>query len=232
MITYTQTSNASLIEMMPSVPAVGSLIWLHGLGADGTDFLSLVSELRLPAHLPLRFIFPHAPLQPVTINNGYVMRAWFDIYSKQIDQRIDQAGIANSVKLLNELIENEQRKGILTKNIILGGFSQGAVIALTTGLGYPERLAGVIALSGYLPNAAEVLENRNQANQIMPVFLAHGTEDQIVPFSLGQATAAALEKQRVPVTWRSYRMSHSVCAEEISDITQWLTKQIGQTKRE
>jgi len=224
MVTYTQTSTSSSVEITPDTPAIGSVIWLHGLGADGHDFASIVPQLHLPAHLPLRFVFPHAPLKPVTINNGYIMRAWFDIYSMQIDQRIDQAGIADSVNLLGQLIKNEHDKGISTEKIILGGFSQGAVIALITGLSYPQKLAGVIALSGYLPNATQVLMNRSQANQTISVFLAHGTEDTVVPFMLGQVTAAALEKQGIPVAWHSYIMSHSVCVEEINDIAQWLIK--------
>lgn len=222
MITYTQVSGATKVEVLPDVSAKGSVIWLHGLGANGHDFASIVPQLHLPAHLPLRFVFPHAPLKPVTINNGHIMRAWFDIYSMRINQRIDQTGIADSVNLLDQLIRNEHAKGIPTEKIILGGFSQGAVIALMAGLSYPQKLAGVIALSGYLPNAAQVLMNRSQANQAIPVFLAHGTEDTIVPFMLGQTTATALEKQGLPVTWHSYKMSHSVCAVEVRDIAEWL----------
>ncbi len=229
MITYTQNSTASSIEITPSISAIGSVIWLHGLGADGHDFTSIVPQFNLPVHLPLRFIFPHAPLKPVTINNGYIMRAWFDIYSMQIDQRIDLAGISDSVKAVEQLIENEQRKGIPTEKIILGGFSQGAVIALTTGLRCLKKLAGIIALSGYLPNAVQELSNRSQANQAIPVFLAHGTEDTIVPFMLGQATAAALEKHGIPVDWHSYSMPHSLCANEVSDVAAWLIKQISRT---
>lgn len=222
MVTYTQTLNSSSIEITPNVPAMGSVIWLHGLGADGHDFASIVPQLHLPAHLPLRFVFPHAPLRPVTINNGYIMRAWFDIYSMQIDQRIDQAGMADSVNLLSQLIRNEHDKGMPAEKIILGGFSQGAVIALTAGLSYPQKLAGVIALSGYLPNATQVLMNKSQANQTIPVFLAHGVEDTVVPFALGQATAAVLEKHGILVAWHSYRMPHSVCATEVNDIAEWL----------
>lgn len=222
MMTYTQTSNSSCVEITPDVPAVGSVIWLHGLGADGHDFAFIVPQFHLPAHLPLRFVFPHAPLKPVTINNGYVMRAWFDLYSMQIDQRIDEAGIADSVNLLGQLIKNEHDKGIPTEKIILAGFSQGAVIALLAGLNSPQKLAGVIALSGYLPNAAQVAMNKSRANQTIPVFLAHGTDDNVVPFTLGEATATALKKEGIPVAWHSYAMPHSVCAAEISEIARWL----------
>lgn len=226
MITYIENSTTSGVEMIPNVAPVGSVIWLHGLGADGHDFASIAKQLNLPSHIPLRFIFPHAPLKPVTINNGYVMRAWFDIYSKQIDQRIDITGIAESVKFVERLIQNELNKGIASEKIIIGGFSQGAVIAMTAGLQYIKKLAGVIALSGYLPNAAQVLANKNQ---VIPVFLAHGTEDSVVPFMLGKITEAALEKHGVPVEWHSYTMPHTVCTEEVRDIAAWLLKQIGNT---
>lgn len=222
MMTYSENSTNSSVEMIPNATPVGSVIWLHGLGADGHDFTSLVQQLNLPAHLPLRFIFPHAPLKPVTINNGYVMRAWFDIYSTQMEQRIDVAGIADSVKFVEQLIENEQSKGISSEKIMIGGFSQGSVIAMTTGLQYPKKLAGVIALSGYLPHAAQVLSNKSLANQAIPIFLAHGTEDTVVPFMLGKITEAALEKDGIPVDWHSYPMPHTVCADEIRDINAWL----------
>lgn len=226
MMTYTQTITHSSVEITPNVSPVGSVIWLHGLGADGHDFTSLVPQFNLPPHLPLRFIFPHAPLKPVTINNGYVMRAWFDIYSMQIDQRIDLAGIADSVKFVEKLIENEQSRGIASEKIIVAGFSQGAVIALTAGLQYSKKLAGVIALSGYLPNAAQVLSNKSRANQALPVFLAHGSEDTVVPFMLGKITEAALKENGIPVAWHSYTMPHTVCNEEVHDLATWLIKQI------
>lgn len=223
MITYTPIATPSSIVLTPNLPPIGSVIWLHGLGADGHDFVSIAAELKLPLHLPLRFIFPHAPMQPVTINNGYVMRAWFDIYSMQIDQRIDAPGIANSVNLVTQLIENEQNRGISSEKIILGGFSQGAVIALTTGLSHPQKLGGIVALSGFLPNALEIFSGKHQT---IPVFLAHGTEDTVVPFILGKTTAAILEKEGIPLSWHSYTMPHSVCAQEINDISTWLIKQI------
>lgn len=226
MMTYTEHSTTSHVEMIPNIPAIGTVIWLHGLGADGHDFTSMVQELHLPSHLPLRFIFPHAPLKAVTINSGYVMRAWFDIYSMQIDQRIDASGIADSVKFVEQLIENERNKGIPSEKIILGGFSQGSVIALTTALQSTHKLGGVIALSGYLPHATEILAKRS-ANRTLPVFLAHGTQDTVVPFMLGKVTENALEKAAVPVEWHSYSMPHSVCAEEIRDISSWLIKQIS-----
>lgn len=227
MVTYTHISTPSCVEICPDTAPVGSVIWLHGLGADGYDFVSLVPQLNLPDTLPLRFIFPHAPFKPITINNGYVMRAWFDIYSLQLNQRIDEEGIAASVESLQQFIKNEQDKNIPSEKIILGGFSQGALIALMAGLRCPHRLAGILALSGFLPNAEQVVALRNQANQAIPIFLAHGTEDTIVPYTLGQATAHALQKHSMPVTWHSYAIAHSLCTQEVSDISAWLIKQIG-----
>lgn len=211
------------IEIAPATPATKSVIWLHGLGADGSDFVSIVPELKLPTSSAVRFIFPHAPIMPVTINNGYEMRAWFDIYDLAIAKRIDEAGIAQSVKTIDSLIENEVARGIATENIILAGFSQGAVIALTAGLTYPKKLGGIMALSGYLPLADKVLQHASAANQSIPIFIAHGTEDPIVPYALGKGTYVALQQAGYPVSWHSYDMPHCVCAEEIKDISHWIS---------
>jgi phospholipase/carboxylesterase len=225
MITYTETSSSTHIELTPSIPACGSLIWLHGLGADGNDFISLPQELQLPDHLVLRFIFPHAPLSPITIHNGYVMRAWFDIYSKEIDRKIDQAGVQASVALVEKFIEQEKKRNLPTEKIFLGGFSQGAVIALTAGLQHSETLGGIIALSGYLPHA-DLASTIHQANQSIPIFIAHGTEDSVVAFALGLSAVDALKTQNLPVSWHSYPMAHTVCMEEMSDISEWLSTQM------
>ena len=214
----------SSIEINPQEFPGGSIIWLHGLGADGNDFVSIVPELKLPLNLPLRFIFPHAPLMPVTINGGYVMRAWYDIRSLTIEDHADQLGIEASTKKLQELIQHEKTLGIPTEKIILAGFSQGAVIALTTGLTYPDRLGGIIALSGYLPHGNQVLQKATTANQTIPIFAAHGREDTIVPYRLGENTSDLLQKNHYRVEWHSYRMPHSVCAEEIRDIADFLKK--------
>jgi len=221
MITYQKTNNINNIELAPALPAKGSVIWLHGLGADGNDFEPIVPELKLPISLPLRFIFPHAPIRPVTINNGFAMRAWFDIYSMNINQRIDEEGIAASIKMVRDLIEHEKNLGIPIKNIVLAGFSQGAVIALSTGLSYPEPLGGVIALSGFLPNADQMPGHKS-----LPIFIAHGSQDVVVPCLLGQMTCDALTKAGYPVTWKEYAMEHSVCGEEVRDISEWLTRVI------
>lgn len=215
----------SCIEVNPALPPVASVIWLHGLGADGNDFVPIVPELRLPASMPIRFVFPNAPSRPVTVNNGYVMPAWFDIISLNIDRTIDRQGIESSVKLLERYIEKEIELGVPAEKIILAGFSQGAVIALTTGLRYTQKLGGILALSGYLPFADEVISAKNSVlNQSTPIFLAHGTEDQVVPFVLGQSVAAFLKQHHYPVSWHTYRVPHSVCSEEINDISAWLQK--------
>lgn len=222
MMTYQSTNNTTSIELSPIVPAKGSVIWLHGLGADGHDFVPIVPELKLPHSLPLRFIFPHAPIRPVTLNNGFPMRAWFDIYSMNINQRIDEEGITASVKSVHDLIEHEKSLGISTENIVLAGFSQGSVIALQTGLNYPEPLAGVIALSGFLPNAEQIITGLSTSRKSLPIFIAHGSQDTVVPCMLGKITADVLMQAGYSVTWREYAIAHTVCAEEVDDIAQWL----------
>jgi phospholipase/carboxylesterase len=229
MIKYSKTTNLHNIELDPEHPPVGSVLWLHGLGADGHDFVPIVPELSLPPTLPLRFIFPHAPLRPVTINNGYVMRAWFDIVGVSLDMHIDEEGIARSVSLVNQWVEAEIQRGIPANKIVLAGFSQGAVIALHAGLRYPKRLGGILALSGALPGAEKVFLEKHAANADLPIFIAHGTEDSVIPMLLGQASAQILQKHQYPVTWRSYAMAHSVCNEEIQDIAQWLTSTLQDT---
>lgn len=209
-------------ELKPQQLAIGCVIWLHGLGADGYDFVPIVRELHLPDTLPLKFIFPHAPEMPVTINQGYVMRAWYDIVAPSIDQHADQTGIQQSQQQIIQLIEQQEQNGMAAEKIILAGFSQGAVMALMTGLNYPKRLAGLIGLSGYLPSPDLTLKNAHPANANTPIFLAHGKEDSVVPFVLGERVHHALQRHHYPVTWRAYEMPHSVCSEEINDISQWL----------
>ena len=221
---YTKQSSEKAIIVDPSEAPTGSVIWLHGLGADGNDFLSIVPELKLPDTLPLRYVFPHAPMRPVTINFGYVMRAWFDLVSPQLDQRIDEEGIRASIQLVTKFIEQEESLGIPSERIILGGFSQGAVIALCTGLCFPKKLGGVIALSGALPLTERVFSESSEENRDLPIFIAHGTEDPVVPFVLGETTQAALKQQGYPVTWHHYPMPHTVCPDEINDIATWVKK--------
>lgn len=210
------------IEINSTQAAKASIIWLHGLGADGNDFVPIASELNALTHSNIRFIFPHAPVMPVTINHGYKMRAWFDVYEFSINAKIDSAGIAQSTISIEKLIEREVERGMATNNVFLAGFSQGATIALTTGICYPKPLAGIIALSSFLPNADATLNKASLANRQIPVFLAHGTKDPILPFALGQATCTLLTEAGYPVTWHSYPMPHSVCNEEIRDLSEWI----------
>lgn len=203
---------------------VGTVIWMHGLGADGHDFAPMIPELKLPHELPLRFIFPHAPLRPVTLNNGYVMRAWFDIYSLNRNAKIDLVGIDESVRNINELMTQEEERGISPNRIIIAGFSQGCVVALNVGLRYPKRLATIIGLSGYLPNAVDLIKNAQPANNETPIFIGHGTEDNVVPYFYGQQSFEILKRNNFNVSWHSYKMGHSVCGEEIKDLGEWVVK--------
>jgi len=191
-----------------------TVIWLHGLGADGHDFEPIVPELRLAK--PVRFVFPHAPIRPVTINQGMRMRAWYDILQFGAGPE-DDAGVRASQKLVEELIAAE--KG---RKIVLAGFSQGGAIVLQTALRHPERLAGVMALSTYLPLSATLEKERNKANHDVPIFMAHGNFDDIIPIDKAQRSREILEKLGYPVTWKEYPMPHSVCAEEIGDISKFL----------
>ncbi|HEY8251067.1 MAG TPA: alpha/beta fold hydrolase [Burkholderiales bacterium] len=193
-----------------------AVIWLHGLGADGHDFEPIVPELRLPK--PVRFVFPHAPVRPVTINQGMRMRAWYDIFQFGGGPE-DEAGIRASQKLVEKLIEAE--KG---KKIVLAGFSQGGAIVLQAALRHPERLAGVLALSTYLPLAATLEKERSEANQDLPIFMAHGQLDDIIPVGRAEASRDALARLGYNVEWHAYPMPHSVCAPEIEDISRFLSK--------
>lgn len=217
-----QEQDISCIEIAPAIPAKKTVIWLHGLGADGNDFVPIVPELKLPASLGVRFLFPHAPIMPVTINSGYQMRAWYDIVSLSLDQHIDQTSMTKSVRLIGQIIEQEINRGIAIENIMLAGFSQGAVIALMTALFYPKRLAGIIALSGYLPMMNEALAKTSPVNKSIPIFMGHGTEDGVVPLNLGKAAYLTLQAAHYNVSWHSYPMAHAVCMEEIQDLSRWL----------
>src|SRR3990167_1663537 len=212
----------SAVEIESGQTIKKSIIWLHGLGADGHDFVPITKELQLPSTLAIRFIFPHAPLIPVTINNGYVMRAWYDVTSLTNISHIDKPRIIASISSIESLIEKEVSRGLQSNDIFLAGFSQGAVIALTAGLRFQKPLAGIIALSGYFPLAEETLSLAS-ANTHLPIFLAHGTEDPVVPFILGEMAYQQLVKANYPVDWHSYPMPHSVCAAEIKDISQWIS---------
>ena len=199
-----------------------SIIWLHGLGANGHDFEPIVPELNLPPAIKLRFVFPHAPQQPVTINSGVVMPAWYDIVSPKLDHREDETGIRRSQQHIDALIQRENVRGVATENIIIAGFSQGGAIALHTGLRYPQRLAGILALSTYLPLVQTVRQEVSKINQDLPIFMAHGSHDPIVPLRLGDDSRHYLEQFGYQPEWKTYFMEHSVCPDEIGDISQWL----------
>ena len=215
-------STLSCIEINPRDATKHTVILLHGLGADGSDFVPIVNELRLPNTLGVRFVFPSAPIMPITINNGYEMRAWYDIRSGNLQGEIDKTGIQRSAQLIHQLIKNEILNGIDSTNIVLAGFSQGGALALTVGLGFPEKLGGIIALSAYLPLMGEVLQTAAAANEHTPIFIGHGMEDVLVPYASGKAVSVALKQASYPVSWHSYPVEHSVCADEIEDVSRWL----------
>lgn len=200
-----------------------AVIWLHGLGADGHDFEPVVPELELAQ--PVRFIFPHAPIRPVTINAGMRMRAWYDVLQLGGGPE-DEAGIRASQKLVEGLIAQEKARGVAAGKIVLAGFSQGGAIALQAALRYPERLAGILALSTYLPLARTLADERSAANRDVPIFMAHGTFDDIIPFDRAQASRQHLEGLGYAVEWHEYGMAHSVCPPEIGDIAAFLTRVI------
>ncbi|MCP5271999.1 MAG: dienelactone hydrolase family protein [Burkholderiaceae bacterium] len=199
-----------------------SIVMLHGLGADGTDFLSLADELDLSAIGPLRWIFPRAPVMPVTINGGYAMRAWYDILGTDLVRREDEAGLRASIAAVHTLLDREIARGVPARRIVLAGFSQGCAITLGAGLRYPQRLAGLAGLSGYLPLADSTAAERHAANRDTPVFLAHGQRDPVVPLARGEATRDALTAQAQPLQWQTYAMEHAVCLEELQDLQRWL----------
>ncbi len=216
-------NNLETVEVTPNGTAQASVIWLHGLGADGHDFEPIVPHLHLPDTIKVRFVFPHAPKQPVTVNGGYVMRAWYDIYEQALDRKVDLEGIQTSSKYLERLIAREIDFGISPTNIILAGFSQGGVIALETGLRFQPKLAGIVALSTYLA-APDQIPSGN-----LPIFVGHGTFDPVVPFNLGQQIRDTLQKSGHSVQWHSYPMEHSVCMEEIGAIGKWIIERLGAT---
>lgn len=211
------------IEIETAPNPAHSVIWMHGLGADGNDFVPIVDELELPA-LPIRFVFPHAPMQAVTVNNGYVMRAWYDVLSSDFAQRTDVAGVRASQALIEALIAREKGHGIVASNIVLAGFSQGGAMALHTGLCHPERLAGVMVLSSYVPIPDALSTEAHMSNHDVPIFMAHGRSDPIIPLSAAVQSRDLLVSSNYPVEWHDYSMPHSVCAEELDHIGAWLRK--------
>jgi phospholipase/carboxylesterase len=219
------------VELQTADDVQGSVIWLHGLGADGHDFEPIVPELRLPAELGLRFVFPHAPLRPVTINGGMTMRAWYDVLSLDRDGPQDEQGIRDSAALLGALMEREHERGIAYERMVCAGFSQGGAIALHTALRCERTLAGLMVLSSWLPLAhslqAEVFENEGSQTRDLPVFAAHGTFDPMLPVALGHAIRDTLGQAGFAVEWHEYPMAHAVCADEIQAIRDWLISVFG-----
>jgi len=215
------------IEIETSASPGASIIWLHGLGADGHDFVDVVPELALPGRPGVRFVFPHAPMRPVTINGGYVMRAWYDIRDDSGVRREDPAGVRASQKAIEALIEREKERGVPAAAIVLAGFSQGGAMALYTGLRYGERLAGVMALSCSLPLADTLAAEAAPANRDVPIFMAHGTHDPMIPMARALRAREVLTGLGYRLEWHEYQMPHSVCAEEIAHIGVWLGKVLG-----
>ena len=215
------------IEVETGKNPAAAVIWMHGLGADGNDFVPVVNELGLGGAPAVRFVFPHAPMRAVTINNGYVMRAWYDVSLDDLEgrsRRADENGVRASQAAIGKLIAREAEKGISFKNIVLAGFSQGGAVALQTGLRYPQQLAGVLALSTYLPLAESLPQEGTPANKATPIFMAHGTFDPVVPLVMGAGSMTLLTGLGYTVEWHQYPMQHSVCAQEIQDTGAWLRK--------
>lgn len=217
-ITVMHESLLTCVEIDPKTAARTSIVWLHGLGADGHDFEPIASELALPPAFGVRFVFPHAPQRAVTINGGYVMRAWYDIAAPDLSRGVDESGIGDSERRVAALVEREITRGIPPGRIVLAGFSQGGVIALEVASRFHQALAGVLALSTYLP----LPEQFPEASGTTPVFMAHGTEDPIIAHDLAERSRDTLVAKGYPVEWHSYSMPHSVCLDEIRDIRTWL----------
>ena len=221
------TMNMQTIEINPAATPRASVIVLHGLGADGTDFLSMADELDLAAVGPVRFLMPRAPVRRVTINGGQPMRAWYDILGADLVKREDEAGLRDSMQQVGQLIEREVARGVPAGRIVLAGFSQGCAIALGAGLRHPQRLAGLVGLSGYVPLADTTAAERHAASQGLPVFLAHGRSDGIVPLVRGTAGRDLLKGLGCDVEWHDYPMEHSVCMEEVVALNRWLLKALA-----
>ncbi|MGJ7497079.1 alpha/beta hydrolase [Variovorax sp. RT4R15] len=212
------------IEIETGPNPTASVILMHGLGADGNDFVPICNELDLGAVGPVRFVFPNAPVMPVSINNGYPMPAWYDIYGADLVKREDEAGLRRSMAAIEGLIAAEKARGIPANRIVVAGFSQGCAMALLTGLRHAERLAGIVALSGYLPLAASTAAERSEANRDVPIFMGHGQRDGVVVIARATASRDALTSLGYAVDWHTYPMEHSVCMEEIADLGKWLQR--------
>ena len=224
---YTTIETTDAVTLTPASPATAAVILLHGLGADGWDFVPIVEELGLPDAVPVRFVFPHAPVRPVTVNNGYEMRAWYDIKAFTPEGRADEAGLAESVQRVNEVIRAEIAGGIAASRIVLAGFSQGGAVALSAGLRFGERLAGLLALSTYLPFPETLAASKSAANLDVPILMCHGRMDPVVPLGMGTEARDLLRAQGYAVEWHEYPMQHEVCAAELGEIARWLRARLA-----
>ncbi|MCZ8130591.1 MAG: dienelactone hydrolase family protein [Steroidobacteraceae bacterium] len=219
---YAQQETERDVTLVPGVRPVGTVIVLHGLGADGWDFVPVAEHLRLPATLPLRFVFPHAPVRPVTVNNGYEMRAWYDIRDFSLTGREDLEGITQATDRVNDYVRAEAAHGIGADRIVLAGFSQGGAVALHAGIRHAEPLAGIVALSTYLPFKARLGAEISQTNREVPILMCHGTQDPVVSVELGQMSRDVLKDHGYEVEWHAYPMGHEVGLDEIARVSTWL----------
>lgn len=220
-------SNLPFVEVNPDKPHNAVVVWLHGLGDSGNGFAPIVPELHLPAQLAVRFVFPHAPVRPVTINNGMPMRAWYDIKTLDFNHRADVEGVHESAQSVMALIEAEHAKGVPYDRILLAGFSQGGVIAYHVGTRFPHKLAGIMALSTYMSEPEKLSCDAHQANKDIEIFCAHGQQDEVVPMFLGHAAYKVLVENGYNAHWHEYVMQHNVCMQELKDISTWLQQTLG-----
>jgi len=221
---YAQHQTGDEVTLDPAEPAVASVVLLHGLGADGRDLVPIAGELDLP--LPVRFVFPNAPPRPVTINGGYVMPAWYDIKAFTPEGRADAVGLAESTRRVNAYLDAEIARGVEPSRVVLAGFSQGGAVALTAGLRFPKRLAGVLALSSYLPFPGRLRAEQSAANSGLPVMMCHGRMDPVVSISMGIEARDQLAELGYTVEWHEYPMEHEVCGAELADVGRWLTRML------
>jgi phospholipase/carboxylesterase len=224
---YRQSESESAVVMEPERAPDAAVIWLHGLGADGFDFVPIVPELGLPETLQPRFVFPHAEVRPVTLNGGMAMRAWYDILSLDRGGKQDEAGIRASAARVDALIAEQEAAGVARERIVVAGFSQGGAIALHAGLRHPQRLAGIMGLSTYLPLDHTLAAEASAANRDLPILMCHGSRDPMLPMALGQGSCQLLARLGWRPEWREYPMEHQVCMEEIRDISDWLQRVLG-----
>ena len=210
------------LEIDPGESVQAAIIWMHGLGADARDFEPIVPHLNVPSALGLRFVFPNAPIRPVTINGGMQMRAWYDILTMDIPRQEDDIGIRDSERAVQRLIRREKERGVAAERILLAGFSQGGAMALHTGLRYPEKLGGILSLSCYVPLAGTLARERHSANQDIPIFMAHGSQDPVIPLPYGHTAMKQLQSLGYQPEWREYNMGHEVVWGEIQDVGAWL----------